>query len=47
LQQVKENRDKLSQMGKNAVVLAEKWTWQSSADKLKHALEYGLKESRT
>jgi glycosyltransferase involved in cell wall biosynthesis len=47
LQQVKENRDRLSQMGKNAVVLAQKWTWQSSAQKLKHALEYGLEESRT
>jgi glycosyltransferase involved in cell wall biosynthesis len=47
LQQVKENRNKLSEMGKNAAVLAQKWTWQASADKLKHALEYGLKENGT
>ncbi len=47
LKEIQENRDKLAEMGKNAAVLAQKWTWQSSANKLKHALEYGLKESRT
>ena len=47
LQQVIMNRDKLAEMGKNAEVLAKKWTWQSSADKLKRALENGLKGNRT
>jgi glycosyltransferase involved in cell wall biosynthesis len=49
LQQVKENRYMLAEMGKNATVLAQKWTWRSSAEKLKKALEYGLllKESKT
>ncbi len=42
-----ENREKLAEMGKDATSLAEKWTWQSSAAKLKHALEYGLQENKT
>lgn len=47
LQRIKENREKLAEMGRSAAGLAQKWTWQSSADKLKHALEYGLNENRT
>lgn len=45
LQQLKANRDKLTDMGNNAAVLAHEWTWQSSAEKLKQALEYGLQEN--
>lgn len=43
LQKVKENRAKLAEMSRNATGLAQKWTWQSSADKLKHALEDGIR----
>jgi len=45
LQRVKENREKIAEMSESAASLAQKWTWRSSADKLRRALEYGLKES--
>lgn len=47
LQQVKEKRDRLAEMGGNAALLSKKWTWQSSAHNLKQALEHGLKEKET
>ncbi len=47
LRQIQENRNRFAEMGKNAVALAEKWTWQSSADNLKRALEYGFRENIT
>ncbi|HJZ04292.1 MAG TPA: glycosyltransferase [Patescibacteria group bacterium] len=36
------NRDSLSEMGAQAAVAAQAWTWNESAKKLKLALEYGL-----
>jgi glycosyltransferase involved in cell wall biosynthesis len=46
LMQIKNRRDKLALMSKNAAALANAWTWQSSADKLKQALEYGIKKQK-
>lgn len=47
LLQLKENSGKLAEMGRNATSLAQKWTWQSSTEKLKHALEIGLEKNRS
>ncbi len=46
LNRITENREKLAEMGRRAASLAQRWTWQSSADKLKRAIEYGLNENR-
>lgn len=46
LMQIKEHRENLKVMGKEAAELAAKWTWQSSADNLKQALEYGITEEK-
>ena len=46
LQQLKENRGKLAEMGRSATSLAQKWTWQTSAENLKRALECGLEKNR-
>ena len=47
LQQLKENRGKLAEMGRSATSLAQKWTWQTSAENLKRALECGLEKNRS
>lgn len=47
LMQIKSHHHNLATMGKNAVDLAQEWTWQSSADNLKQALQYGFKEEKT
>lgn len=43
LMQIHANREKLPEMGKNAAELARQWTWQSSTENLKQALEYGIR----
>jgi glycosyltransferase involved in cell wall biosynthesis len=44
LQSLWNSREKLSEMGRRAAVASKKWTWAESAQKLKRALEVGMKK---
>ncbi len=41
------NRKMLPKMGEQAALIAHDWTWESSAKKLKDALQYGFQKGRT
>ena len=47
LLEINEKREKLFHMGQDSSRLARQWTWQSSANKLRVALEFGIKEKGT